>query len=440
MLTQIVHRKKDTGRKCFFFSWILLFCFFTFAGSSLWTAYADPDDSYLDIPDESLQEISDIEQAPITTVPGSTPVQEETPLDDMTSKVISSIEIFSDNDASSIQEVLVPPTVTTLVSNAVVETVTTEMSATTTAAKVWTVDCTLDVARTNDGLIRISVRGDSGDSDVLESKYVTVVCTACGDGRVDSAYEECDDGNTMDGDGCTATCVIEEPPRQARCGDGIVENNEECDNDIVPEGATPLSGDGCSSTCLEERCGNQRIDAGEECDLGDGMNGADGSTCSEDCEVVQPPSCNNVVPVAPIGDSIKGYQGSVTSPDYEINISNQTQGVCSVSPSSGIGNISYQVTFAQGVALGAKCLYDIKIATTGESCWNYEIEATKVTGLCPVGTTKKTCKKACPAGDVLAPDNHFEEMCGANNDQWIVSAANCECSTGNCVLKDCFTA
>ncbi|MBN2798575.1 MAG: DUF4215 domain-containing protein, partial [Deltaproteobacteria bacterium] len=33
---------------------------------------------------------------------------------------------------------------------------------------------------------------------------------ACGDGRWDSATEECDDANTSDGDGCAADCTIEE--------------------------------------------------------------------------------------------------------------------------------------------------------------------------------------------------------------------------------------
>lgn len=31
----------------------------------------------------------------------------------------------------------------------------------------------------------------------------------CGDGNLDEAYEECDDGNNVDGDGCSANCVIE---------------------------------------------------------------------------------------------------------------------------------------------------------------------------------------------------------------------------------------
>lgn len=46
---------------------------------------------------------------------------------------------------------------------------------------------------------------------------------SCGDGRLD-AGEVCDDGNAVDGDGCTNACT------PARCGDGVVwEGVESCD-------------------------------------------------------------------------------------------------------------------------------------------------------------------------------------------------------------------
>jgi cysteine-rich repeat protein len=33
----------------------------------------------------------------------------------------------------------------------------------------------------------------------------------CGDGELDPPYEECDDGNAQNGDGCSAGCVAELP-------------------------------------------------------------------------------------------------------------------------------------------------------------------------------------------------------------------------------------
>jgi cysteine-rich repeat protein len=68
-----------------------------------------------------------------------------------------------------------------------------------------------------------------------------ILCAGiCGDGALDPG-EDCDDGNTVDGDGCRADCTVEE------CGDGIVDPQEECDDDNTNDG------DGCSATCkLEE--------------------------------------------------------------------------------------------------------------------------------------------------------------------------------------------
>jgi len=51
----------------------------------------------------------------------------------------------------------------------------------------------------------------------------------CGDGIV-AAAEECDDGNTVNTDSCTAACKF------AKCGDGIVGPGETCDDANTPLG------------------------------------------------------------------------------------------------------------------------------------------------------------------------------------------------------------
>src|SRR5688572_6266736 len=48
----------------------------------------------------------------------------------------------------------------------------------------------------------------------------------CGDHTVDPG-EECDDGNTTNGDGCSATCETEKVPC---CGDHVVDPGETCDD------------------------------------------------------------------------------------------------------------------------------------------------------------------------------------------------------------------
>ncbi len=96
----------------------------------------------------------------------------------------------------------------------------------------------------------------------------------CGDGFLDPS-EECDDGNTTDGDGCSATCTIE------ACGDGILQGTEECDD------GNTVDGDGCSANCTNEvvpGCGDGILQAGEECDDGNTVSG-DGCSATCDTEV-----------------------------------------------------------------------------------------------------------------------------------------------------------
>ncbi len=51
----------------------------------------------------------------------------------------------------------------------------------------------------------------------------------CGDEIIEDG-EECDDGNNINGDGCSADCKIEKPGNESVCGNGIIETGEECDD------------------------------------------------------------------------------------------------------------------------------------------------------------------------------------------------------------------
>jgi cysteine-rich repeat protein len=65
----------------------------------------------------------------------------------------------------------------------------------------------------------------------------------CGNRRIDDSRgvrEQCDDGNTRSGDGCSSTCQIEEEPV---CGNGIIELGEMCDD------SNRTNWDWCSATC-----------------------------------------------------------------------------------------------------------------------------------------------------------------------------------------------
>lgn len=122
----------------------------------------------------------------------------------------------------------------------------------------------------------------------------------CGDGAI-VGDEDCDDGNTTAGDGCGASCALEDGYHCAgqpstcgeaqTCGDGAMVSTEECDDD------NNTADDGCSVTCTVETgyscagvpstceavCGDGLLTAGETCDDGDDIDTGNG--CGNDCQL-----------------------------------------------------------------------------------------------------------------------------------------------------------
>ena len=140
--------------------------------------------------------------------------------------------------------------------------------------------------------------GEGGAQDIPEAG------PGCGDGFVQNS-EECDDGNTLPGDGCSGACTKEDyaicPPTGGecvstiKCGDGVIEASEACDDGNTKDG------DGCSSDCLVSDpnydcsvlnqmcinlnvCGDSQVTGEEACD--DGNNVANDG-CSNDCSIVE---------------------------------------------------------------------------------------------------------------------------------------------------------
>ncbi len=135
----------------------------------------------------------------------------------------------------------------------------------------------------------------------------------CGDGFVQEEYfEECDDGNNIDGDGCGANCRLEvnggqvddnnpnnNEDRQAYCGDGIVQKpngdgfNEQCDlgeqngQECKPEYNSTCTY--CSDNCVlvtkdsNQYCGNGIVDY-KDVDNNGTYN--EGDILYEQCDVV----------------------------------------------------------------------------------------------------------------------------------------------------------
>jgi len=101
----------------------------------------------------------------------------------------------------------------------------------------------------------------------------------CGDGEIEGS-EQCDDGNTTDGDGCSATCQTEAGVEIA-CDDGV-------DNDL--DGLVDCADSDCANAAVcTDVCGDGVVGASEQCDDGNTTNG-DGcdarcmlETAVEDC-------------------------------------------------------------------------------------------------------------------------------------------------------------
>jgi cysteine-rich repeat protein len=125
----------------------------------------------------------------------------------------------------------------------------------------------ISVADTGASYVVATAYNAAGES--VLSNELTIAPPACGDGRID-AGEQCDDGNTVSGDGCSATCKLE------ACGNGVLDAGEQCDD------GNKVSGDGCSATCKLEVCGNGVLDAGEQCDDG---NSVSGDGCDAQCRI-----------------------------------------------------------------------------------------------------------------------------------------------------------
>ncbi len=125
-------------------------------------------------------------------------------------------------------------------------------------------------------------------------KGSTPPANTCGDG-VTAFPEQCDDHNTMDGDGCAHDCTIEPgytcmgtpsvcQMRAATCGDMRMDPGEQCDYGGVDTAM-------CDANCTFPKCGDGYVNmaAGETCDDG---NTVDGDGCSSRCQT-EPSTCGD---------------------------------------------------------------------------------------------------------------------------------------------------
>ncbi|MDP9035148.1 MAG: DUF4215 domain-containing protein [Myxococcota bacterium] len=183
----------------------------------------------------------------------------------------------------------------------------------------------------------------------------------CGNGVLE-AGEQCDDGNSRPGDGCSGLCKIEPgytcpTPGQPcvllkmpKCGDGTLDPGETCDD------GNTTSGDGCSGTCMLEpgwvcpapgfkcsakSCGDGIVAGGEQCDDG---NTVSGDGCSATCQLEPGFACATAATTTPnsachatkCGDGVK--EGFEQCDDGNLIPYDGCSPTCTIEPKCSMGS------------------------------------------------------------------------------------------------------
>jgi len=127
--------------------------------------------------------------------------------------------------------------------------------------------------------------GEQCDAGALNSNTTSSPCRLncvlprCGDGIVDKE-EQCDDGQNVNGDGCSGTCLIE-------CGNGRRDGQEQCDdgllNSVLPNACRPAGF--AYGGCRLPRCGDGVVDFGEQCDNGNANSDFAPNACRKNCKL-----------------------------------------------------------------------------------------------------------------------------------------------------------
>ncbi|OQR83299.1 hypothetical protein ACHHYP_14866 [Achlya hypogyna] len=254
--------------------------------------------------------------------------------------------------------------------------------------------------------------------------------TRCGN-RMREAGETCDDGNTNPGDGCSATCQIEQgftcrgTTCTSVCGNSVKTPSEGCDD------GNTRAGDGCSATCTIESgykctqnsagkstcapvCGDGKIKAPEICD---DANTVAGDGCSATCTVETGFACranaNGVSScTATCGDGIK--VGSEACDDGNTRAGDGCSATCTVERGfacSGTKPSSCAAICGDGIVTGTEgCDVGNTAGTAGCSATCQPVPGFQCTT--PASGGPSTCARATACGDGIVSGN---EQCDDGN-------------------------
>ncbi len=261
----------------------------------------------------------------------------------------------------------------------------------------------------------------------------------CGDGVLQPG-EVCDDGNTVNGDDCSADCLVD----LSNCGNGQVDPGESCDDgNFVP-------GDGCSPSCQLEDCSPAQCPFGCCDPSGVCLPGTQDQSCGlgglgcQDCTIspdqaCQEQQCEELGPC--VVDEVQdcGNCGTRTcQPDESWGLC-EAQGSCSpaqIATGTSCGMCGHQEqvcdsecawgdwacvdesgvctpgTREDGAGCGtcavetrtclADCTWSDWICGSGGDCTPAEVETGSGCGLC--GTNERTCTAQCTWGSWTCED------------------------------------
>lgn len=274
--------------------------------------------------------------------------------------------------------------------------------------------------------------------------------SGCGDGSA-GVLEACDDGNLTDGDGCDNDCTLS-CADAADCDDGNPCNGAEaCTANRCVPGAPAADGTDCgggsrcvASACRAPACGDGFVDAGEDCDDG---NGTAGDGCEADCTL----SCARDADCSD-GDACSGTERCVAGacasgtprPD---GASCAGGGVCRMGAcrdaACGDGVVSAGELCDDGNDVpGDGCECDCtpscvadRDCDDGEPCNGVE----RCDGaVCVAGTPEDDGTTCDVDGDPSSAEFCFAGLCGRSNcgDGRVDAVAGEECDDGNAVRGD----
>jgi fibro-slime domain-containing protein len=222
----------------------------------------------------------------------------------------------------------------------------------------------------------------------------------CGDGKADTTYgETCDQSSANSATAyganlCTNTCTA-----APFCGDGVQSSahGEACDDGQNNGGPTSS----CDQSCAV-KCGNGKLDAGEQCDDGTAKNTGAYGACNAQCK--KAPYCGDGVKQAEYGEACDdglndGSYGTCTS-------------TCKLASYCGDGALD---------------------AAAGEKCDNGPANLVSAYG---PGLCTTTCQVAPYCGDHIV---NGTEACddGANNSNTVAGACKLDCSGYNAPPATC---